>query len=112
MTEPKLLPCPCCKGYGGICRWDVAPDPLKKAAQAYSTYRAYCKDCGLSTIEYKFREEAIAAWNTRPIEAELVEDLEQIAYGYSTINFDAADWMQQRAREALTKSKYHSKRCS
>ena len=31
----------------------------------------------------------------------MMRALEEVAYGYSSINVDAADWMQQKAEKAL-----------
>ena len=66
MSETKLRPCP-------FCGCPAEFDPLSLGVGVYCTN----EDCSVypETGYYKTQQEAIAAWNTRPLEDELVETL-------------------------------------
>lgn len=103
MTEPKLLPCPFCGG-SGLLNEEYPSGFVVCCFNTGCGDRPGCVEIGPRS---RTEEGAISAWNTRPIEEKLVEALEQIAYGYSTRNFNAAYWMQQKAKTALYL--YHAK---
>lgn len=66
----KLKRCPCCGGEAALCNY----------------YFVQCKKCGLSTLTFITKEEAIKAWNTRKpmerIEERLKEEMQLLAYGF------------------------------
>ena len=61
MTE-ELKPCPFCGGEA-------------KCIEFYGLYHVICCNCHIAGKDCSTRESAVSAWNTRPIEDELVEKI-------------------------------------
>lgn len=98
MRKTILKPCPCCGN-------EVYPAELDDG------FLIYCL-CGIRTEVFKSKAKAVTAWNNRPIEDELHEELkkleakntkmrvtlEEIASGYS---YYSREDMIRMAKEAL-----------
>lgn len=57
----ELKRCPCCGGEATLCNY----------------YFVQCKKCGISTLTFITKEEAIKAWNTRKPMENIAERLEE-----------------------------------
>lgn len=72
-----LKPCPFCNGVG-----DIESQPsYSQAANTYERFRGWCDNCGFGLDWHSHESDAIAAWNHRPLEAELVEALHALVAG-------------------------------
>ena len=85
MTE-NLKRCPFCRGTANIAKGQIE-------------FWAYCPHCGAQTELYETEQEAIKAWNTRPIEDNKVK-YEQTSYSCRDCK-NATDNEIARLREAL-----------
>lgn len=72
MTE-KLKPCPFCGGKANFRIVRVGEDSYKYRLSC-SNPKCFCS----SSLSYSTREEAVNAWNNRPIENELVEKISKL----------------------------------
>lgn len=92
----KLKNCQFCKSkYSKIARFGT------------TTINVFCNDCRAVGPVKQTEQEAIKAWNTSPIEDELVEALEEIANNEA--NYIAAFLVLQKiAKDALAKYKGES----
>ena len=59
----ELKRCPCCGGEATLCNY----------------YFVQCKKCGISTLTFITKEEAIKAWNTRKPMENIAERLEVLS---------------------------------
>lgn len=100
MTD-TLKPCPFCGGVAKIGKGEIE-------------FWAYCPHCGAQTELYETEQEAIKAWNSRPIEDELdkkngcligtCHDLHDIVEEFR-VECDQKDFEIKRLREALEEIK-------
>ena len=64
MPDKKLKPCPLCEGAAYI-----------RKREFNNPYCGCCSHCGAESGQFSTREQAVAAWNTRPVEDELLAAL-------------------------------------
>lgn len=69
MDNTKLKPCPC--HYVNDEAINTGYHAPKLHVMSNKKYEIVCRICGLHSAFYETEEEAIAAWNTRPIEDSL-----------------------------------------
>ena len=89
----ELKPCQCGRHmtqiekddhiFAGQDYGDRYPEAVAKQNHGY---RVRCASCGMQTCWWHYEEEAISAWNTRPLEAELRTELADAEYRYETVS--------------------------
>lgn len=78
MTD--LKPCPFCGGKAGLYRVD------------YHGYKVICLMCGMQTLSYEFKENAIAKWDGRAeVTNALIQQLEERCKHLNKLRDAAAD---------------------